>query len=91
MSITAPTPTSDATVELVSIGRLAGTLQRSTREISYAARCAGVSPAMRLNDVAYFGIDDVEQITAWFRTHTDQQGASPCDQAGGQPLPPAPG
>lgn len=81
MSTTAPPMPSPTALDLVSIGRLACDLQRSTREVAHAAKCAGVDVAMRLNEVPYYHATDAERITRWFRENRGP--SSPQNQATG--------
>lgn len=61
MSTTATTP------ELLSIGKLAYSLQRSTSDIKAAADKLKVAPAMRINHVAYYDHAGTEKLVRHFR------------------------
>ncbi len=53
----------ESTKDLVSIGHLAGVVQRSVRAIEKAATGLGMQPALRLNGIAHFDGEQVEAIT----------------------------
>ncbi len=53
--------------DFVSIGQLAAHLQQPVRAIERAAERLGIVPAMRLNLVAHFDANQVQQLTAELR------------------------
>ena len=58
----------DATKDFVSIGCLAGQLQRPVRAIEQAAKALQIDPALRLNGVAHFDGGQVERLAEALRT-----------------------
>jgi hypothetical protein len=54
------TPTADK--DWISIGCLAAHLQRSVRAIEGACEKLRIAPALRLNHIAHFDAEQVEQI-----------------------------
>lgn len=49
--------------DLLSIGMLASHVQRSVKAIEQAAAAIQIEPAMKLNGIAYWDANQVEQIT----------------------------
>ena len=52
--------------DLLSLGKLAETLQRSPRQIEQALDSLGISPELRLNDVDHFSRDVVNRLRGFF-------------------------
>lgn len=52
---------------LMSIGYLCQTLQRSPTQISRVCKAAGIEPAMSINGVAHFGDEEFERIKQAFQ------------------------
>ena len=52
--------------DLVSVGKLAETLQRSPREIEEALTALGLEASLRLNDVDHFDRSVVNRLRGFF-------------------------
>lgn len=58
-------------LDLQSLGHAAAMYQRSPRELLVALSTA--APALRLNGVAYYRADQIEDAVAWLVKHDAQQ------------------
>lgn len=56
-----------ATAEFLSIGDVCQLVQRVPKQVNAACAALGISPALKLSHVPYFGSTQVESIVAHFR------------------------
>jgi hypothetical protein len=59
----------NATSSILSIGKIAGDLQRPVTEILLAVDRLSIRPAMTINGILHFDESDVSTIAAYLRDH----------------------
>jgi len=60
-----------STIEIDSIGKLAGTIQHHPTEIRQAAEQLGIPPAFVINSVWHFDSQSCRQLTEHFRRRAE--------------------
>jgi len=67
----------DDTFDVLSVGKIAATIQMTPARIQEVAALLGIAPAGRINGVAYFSSNDVERIAAHVRAVHSPAGSVP--------------
>ena len=55
------------TVEIESLSRVCGLLQRSPKAVREAAASLGIEAAFKINQVPHFNVEQTERIAGYFR------------------------